>query len=81
MFDVAFVDKVKRKIPKKGLQRTVPRDEQKCIPVCHTFYMSYDKHIKRMTSKVLLFLTTTLLDTTMNQYDSISLNCQVFNHI
>ena len=29
--------------------------------------MSYDKHIKRMTSKVLLFLTTTLLDTTMNQ--------------
>ena len=45
------------------------------------FYMSYDKHIKRMTSKVLLFLMTTLLDTTMNQYDSTSLNCQVFNHI
>ena len=25
-------------------------DEQKCIPACHTFYMSYDKHVKRMTS-------------------------------
>ena len=29
---------------------TIPRDEQKCISVCHTFYMSYDKHVKRMTS-------------------------------
>ena len=25
-------------------------EEQKCIPACHTFYMSYDKHVKRMTS-------------------------------
>ena len=28
----------------------IPRDEQKCIPACHTFYMSYDKNVKRMAS-------------------------------
>ncbi len=33
-----------------GTLNTIPRDEQKCSPVCHTFYMSYDKHVKRMTS-------------------------------
>ena len=33
-----------------GTANTIPRDEQKCIPACHTFYMSYDKHVKRMTS-------------------------------
>ena len=22
----------------------IPRDEQKCIPACHTFYMSYDAY-------------------------------------
>ena len=32
-----------------GTVNTIPRDEQKCIPACHTFYMSYDKHVKRMT--------------------------------
>ncbi len=62
-----------KKSRRKAYKETVPRDEQKCIPACHTFYMSYDKHIKRMTSKVLLFLTTILLDTTMNQYDSMSI--------
>ena len=33
--------------------RTFPRDEQKCIPACKTFYMSCDKHVKRLTSAVL----------------------------
>ena len=39
------------KIPKNEFSvNVIPRDEQKCIPACHTFYMSYDKHVKRMTS-------------------------------
>ena len=33
-----------------GTVYTIPQDEQKCIPACHTFYMSYDKHVKRMKS-------------------------------
>ena len=41
----------KRKIPmNKFPLNIIPRDEQKCIPACHTFYMSYDKYVKRMTS-------------------------------
>ena len=40
-----------KKIPKNEFSlNAIPRDEQKCIPTCHTFYMSYDKHVKRMTS-------------------------------
>ena len=40
-----------KKIPKNEFSlNAIPRDEQKCIPACHTFYMSYDKHVKRMTS-------------------------------
>ena len=42
-----------------GTANTIPRDEQKCIPACHTFYMSYDKHVKCMTS-VHLCLHTSL---------------------
>ena len=40
-----------KKIPKNEFSlNAIPRDEQKCIPACHTFYMSYDKYVKRMTS-------------------------------
>ena len=40
------------KIPKKDFfVNIIPRDEQKCISACHTFYMSYDKNVKRMTSE------------------------------
>ena len=57
---------------------TIPRDEQKCISVCHTFYMSYDKNVKRMAS-MHICLHTSLhgyffiklqlhFHTTMNQY-------------
>ena len=56
----------------------IPRDEQKCIPACHTFYMSYDKNVKRMAS-MHICLHTSLhgyffiklqlhFHTTMNQY-------------
>ena len=39
------------KIPKNEFSlNAIPRDEQKCIPACHTFYMSYDKNVKRMAS-------------------------------
>ena len=55
-----------------------PKDEQKCIPACHTFYMSYDKNVKRMAS-MHICLHTSLhgyffiklqlhFHTTMNQY-------------
>ena len=57
---------------------TIPRDEQKCISVCHTFYMSYDKHVKRMTSMYIclhaflhgyFFITLQVhFYTTVNQY-------------
>ena len=41
----------KRKNPEEWVSfNVIPRDEQKCILVCHTFYMSYDKNVKRMTS-------------------------------
>ena len=40
-----------KKIPKNEFSlNAIPRDEQKCIPACHTFYMSYDKNVKRMAS-------------------------------
>ena len=40
-----------KKIPKNEFSlNAIPRDEQKCIPACHTFYMSYDKNVRRMTS-------------------------------
>ena len=43
-----------KKIPKNEFSlNAIPRDEQKCIPACHTFYMSYDKHVKRLTSAAL----------------------------
>ena len=46
-----YVQRMKQINPEElGTQNTIPRDEQKCIPACHTFYMSYDKHVKRMTS-------------------------------
>ena len=33
------------KIPKNEFSvNVIPRDEQKCIPACHTFYMSYDAY-------------------------------------
>jgi len=42
------------KIPKNEFSvNVIPRDEQKCISACHTFYMSYDKTVKRLTSAVL----------------------------
>ena len=48
---VSFMLKAENeKIPKNEFSvNVIPRDEQKCIPACHTFYMSYDKHVKRMT--------------------------------
>ena len=60
------------------LYTSIPRDEQKCIPACHTFYMSYDKNVKRMAS-MHICLHTSLhgyffiklqlhFHTTMNQY-------------
>ena len=46
-----YVQRMKQINPEEwGTQNTIPRDEQKCIPACHTFYMSYDKYVKRMTS-------------------------------
>ena len=46
-----YVQRMKQINPEEwGTYNTIPRDEQKCIPACHTFYMSYDKHVKRMTS-------------------------------
>ena len=67
------------KIPKNEFSvNVIPRDEQKCIPACHTFYMSYDKNVKRMAS-MHICLRTSLhgyffiklqlhFHTTMNQY-------------
>ena len=46
-----YVQMMKQINPEEwGTQNTIPRDEQKCIPACHTFYMSYDKNVKRMAS-------------------------------
>ena len=68
-----------KKIPKNEFSlNAIPRDEQKCIPACHTFYMSYDKNVKRMAS-MHICLHTSLhgyffiklqlhFHTTMNQY-------------
>ena len=65
----------------------IPRDEQKCIPACHTFYMSYDKNVKRMAS-MHICLHTSLhgyffiklqlhFHTTMNQYVNKSIRPQI----
>ena len=80
VLDVANRDKMKtKKIPKNEFSlNAIPRDEQKCIPACHTFYMSYDKNVKRMAS-MHICLHTSLhgyffiklqlhFHTTMNQY-------------
>ena len=68
-----------KKIPKNEFSlNAIPRDEQKCIPAYHTFYMSYDKNVKRMAS-MHICLRTSLhgyffiklqlhFHTTMNQY-------------
>ena len=68
-----------KKIPKNEFSlNAIPRDEQKCIPACHTFYMLYDKNVKRMAS-MHICLHTSLhgyffiklqlhFHTTMNQY-------------
>ena len=33
-----------KKSRREASLQTFPRDEQKCIPACHTFYMSYDAY-------------------------------------
>ena len=52
-----------KKIPKNEFSvNVIPRDEQKCIPACHTFYMSYDKHVKRIHQLSLTLHKSSKLD-------------------
>lgn len=45
------------KIPKNDFSvNIIPRDEQKCISACHTFYMSYDKNVKRMAEDMYAYM-------------------------
>ena len=51
-----------KKIPKNEFSlNAIPRDEQKCIPACHTFYMSYDKNVRRMAYMLTHFFAWILL--------------------
>ena len=80
-----------KKIPKNEFSlNAIPRDEQKCIPACHTFYMSYDKNVKRMAS-MHICLHTSLhgyffiklqlhFHTTMNQYVNKSIRQRIIDY-